>query len=177
MSGPDGHIGIVGPTKCGKSTLAKQLARDWRRHGRAVFVRDPIGDPEWARVADWVTECPHELMARAKTSERCLVICDEAGDCLDNSAANKPLFWFARRSRHPGHRFMWIAQEWTAVWPTYRTNTDTIIAFKTDPKNADELARNLVDPGMLGVTRLKRFEFFRKDRFAPIRKDIVRFGS
>lgn len=170
------HILVIGPSTCGKSALSKAAARDARAAGIPVLVCDPVCDPAWREFADWVTDDPDAMLKKAKASRRCLIILDEAGDYLNGSAKARPYLWFARRSRHRGHKCIFIAQEYTAIWPTFRTNSRTLYQFCTPLEEAQKAARGFIDKGLLLAANEKvvpQYHYLEKTRFRPLAHGVT----
>lgn len=167
------HILNIGPSTCGKSALAKELCQGARGLGRKILVCDPVGDPAWALFADWVTDCPHKLLAKAKASRGCFVVCDEAGEYCDNTRENRPLKWFARRSRHLSHLCVFIAQKMTDLAPVYRGNSRVLFQFTVDPDSAATAAKDFIDKGLLDAAderKVPQYHYLKKTRFRPIER-------
>lgn len=121
------HVLILGQTLSGKSTLAKRMAADYRRHGVAVLVLDPIGDPEWS--ADYKTHDTDDFFRVYSESRGCAVFVDESGDVCNE----RPdlITRTATRGRHRGHRNHYIAQRGTLILRTIRDQCSTLFLFNS----------------------------------------------
>lgn len=162
------HLAVIGPSLCGKSNLVKWYAGEMRRRGIRVLLCDPVGDPAWARFADWITDDPHALLVKAQASRRCLIICDEAGEYLNNTAKAEPLKWFARRARHCGHVSVFMAQKATDIHPTYRRNSGTLFLFGCGEDEAATAVSDFTDNSLALGVHLPRFHYLQKTRYAPL---------
>lgn len=162
------HLCVIGPTMCGKSNLVKWLACEFRRRGIRVLLCDPVGDPAWKAYADFITDDPFALLAKAQASRRCFIILDEAGEYLLNTAKAEPLKWFIRRSRHCGHVVAVLAQKATDIHPTYRRNSGTLFLFGCGDPEAQTAVSDFTDTALSLGTKLPRFWYLMKPRFAPV---------
>jgi len=163
---------VIGPTMCGKSHLVKKgLVREARRRGRAVLVFDPLMSKDWG--ADWVTDDMGKFLARARSSSGCLLVIDEAGEACTMRKEHDAAVWLATRSRHNGHRCIFIAQRGALIRPTFRQNCATLFLFGCYTDEAELWARELVEPGLCAAPDLPRFEYLCKTRFAPLARGKV----
>lgn len=163
------HWAVIGPTKCGKSNLVKWYAKERRKQGIPVLVCDPIGDPSWRKYATWVTDDPFRLLAKAKASNRCILVFDEGGEYLTNTAKALPLKWFATAARHRGHQSIFMAQKSTAIPPTYRSNAGTIFLFGCTEDEAETCSSDFVCKGLLAAPKLPRFNYLEFTRFGTLK--------
>lgn len=149
------HVGIFGPTGCGKTTVAKALAAEYVRGGRANLVCDPLGTP-WKEAA-WQTHSAAALMEKAKASFRCMLWIEEASMAVDR---DRSLSWFFTTARHNGHLTHVIGQDGASLTPGMRQQLSRVYLFKCHPDLADIWARQFCEPeiGRL-VPTLQRFEF------------------
>ena len=118
--------------------------------------------------ADWVTDDMAKFLARAKASTGCLLIVDEAGEACTMRKEHDAAGWLATRSRHNGHRVVFIAQRGVLIRPTFRENIDTLFLFGCFPDEAEMWARNMMDRGILNAPALERFHYFCKSRYQPL---------
>lgn len=153
------HVAIIGPTLCGKTTLAKRLAGEYRRAGVGVLVLDPFRDT-WP--ADWMTPDRAAFIAKARASRRCALFADEAGQVI---ARDPEAEWLFTGSRHWGHRMHVLAQSGIQMTPLMRAQCSRLYIFRTTRRVAEMWAEDFADERICAATTLARFEFLRVDRF------------
>lgn len=156
------HSLIVGPTMCGKTTLAEQIAAAWMKRGVNVLVCDPfLGD--WP--CTWQTRDRTEFIEVAKKSRRCVLIMDETGQ-YDKHEANAQ--WPFTVARHWGHKTYALCQHGPQVTPLMRGQCGTVYLFGGSASAAEMFAAEFSEPGLLTANTLPRFHFFMKTRFQPL---------
>lgn len=148
-------------TASGKTTLAKKLARQYRKHDIAVCVLDPLHDPEWA--ATFQTADRDEFLATVKKSRGCALFIDESGEMVGRY--DDEMFWLATRSRHYGHRSHFITQRAAQLSPTVRHQCTRLFLFRVGVKDAKTLAEEFSNAELDAAGTLQQFEFFAIDRF------------
>lgn len=161
------HIFVCGMTMSGKSFVAKEIARRVRRAGRAVLLLDPIGDVSWP--CTWRTDDPERFLAKAKASQGCLLVVDEAGEALGRGLQARGMQWLVTRSRHNGHRALICAQRATQIEPIFRDNCETLLLFSVFSDSAAIWAESFNDRELLNAPTLRQYHFYLKRRFAPAR--------
>lgn len=158
------HELIIGPTMCGKTTLAKEKARAYLESGVAVLVLDPFLD-DWP--CTWKTTDRAAFIATAKRSRRCVLIMDEAGQTLSRDADGE---WPFTVGRQWGHKSIVMAQGAKQLLPIQRDQCSTVYLFAdADPDECDFLARKFNDPGLRAASTLGRHNFLMKRRGEPLR--------
>lgn len=160
-------IAIVGPSECGKTFLAKSLARVHMRAGRPVLVCDPLGS-KWP--AKWVTTDGGALMARAKASLDSTLFIDESGLAFDR---DRHFRWLAVTSRHHGHVVYMLMQDYTQLLPEMRKQCTQLYLFACHPDEAEIWARQFPKAAQAITTlapNLNQYEFLHVTKFpkAPI---------
>lgn len=149
------HIGIFGPTTCGKTTLARALSAQYARKGRASLVCDPLGVP-WPG-ARWQSPCASALMDKAKRSRNCMLWIEEASMSVSR---DRSLAWFFTTSRHLGHITHVIGQDGSSLLPAMRQQISTVYLFRCHHDFADVWARQFCDPEISALApTLARYEF------------------
>ena len=162
-----GHVAIVGPTECGKTTLAKQLAASFRASGVHVLVCDPLYD-EWP--ATWQTLKIQELIDAAKQARRCALFVDEAGMTVRRGRDAPDVEWLFTTARHWGHSTHVLSQGGTQLTPTMRAQCSSVYLFGSTPGVAELWASEFNEPGLAAAPSLQRFECLFKQRFQPLRR-------
>lgn len=158
---------IVGPTMCGKTTLAMGFASQWLANGRKVLVCDPL-QSDWP--ATWQTTDRAALVALAKRSLGCALICDEAGQTI---ARDPEAEWLVTTARHWGHKTTILSHGGTQMTPTMRGQFSTVFLFGSTPRVAELWAEEFNEPGLLHAVTLPRFEYLVKTRYQPLRRQIL----
>lgn len=153
------HVAIIGPTLCGKTTLAKRLAAQYRRAGLGVLVLDPFRDT-WQ--ASWETVDRAAFVAKARASRRCALFADEAGQVI---ARDPEAEWLFTGSRHWGHRMHVLAQSGVQMTPLMRSQCSRLYIFRVSKRVAEMWAEDFADDRILAATGLNQFEFLLVDRF------------
>lgn len=153
------HVAIVGPTMCGKTTLAKEVARQYRTAGRGVLVLDPFADT-WP--ANWQTTNLDAFLAKARASRGCALFGDEAGQVI---ARGPKAEWLFTGSRHWGHRFHVLAQSGVQMTPLMRSQCSRIYLFRVSLNVAKMWAEDFADDRLLEAVSLSQYEFLLCDRF------------
>lgn len=163
------HSLILGPSTCGKSSLAFTLAANARRVGTDVMALDVKLDARWQVSRDpsgrpYLTDDAERFLWWAKRAKRCALFVDEAAEGLDRD----PKFnWLTSQARAWGHHTYVITQFYTDVRPALRINCDEVFAFRQDPDSAIQLARRFTDETMRAASNLRQYEFLHKRPFEP----------
>jgi len=157
------HCLIAGMTASGKTTLAKALAAQYRRHRVSVAVLDPLNDPGWN--ADFQTTDRREFLERVKRSRSCALFIDESGETIGQY--NDDMFWLATRARHYGHRSHFLTQRPAQLSPTVRHQCLRLFCFRVGFKDAKTLAEEFSNPDLVGASSLPQYTFYSINRFGP----------
>jgi hypothetical protein len=169
------HVGIYGPTRCGKTTLAHGLAGQYACAGRANLVCDPIvdaaGNPVRWPAASWQTTDPLQLLEKAKRSRGCILWLEESSITI---ARDRSLSWFFTTAGNPhagGHVTHVIGQDGSSLLPGMRQQLSRVYLFRCHPKLAEIWAEQFCNPEIIDVApKLERFEFIIIGAFMPIRR-------
>jgi len=165
------HTLILGITRSGKSSLAKELAGEFKRMGRRVAVLDPIGS-NWR--ADYRTDDPDDFYIYAVFHDSHTLFIDEGGDFFANHAPK--LIWLATKGRHPGHVTFYIANRYTLIPKTVRTNCENLYLFASHPDDIDELAKDFRCPELPELAgTLRKLEFLKVEQFEKPRRGRIIF--
>lgn len=166
------HWLIVGQTKFGKSTFAKELAKWYKSRGIGVIVFDPmahivdhkeVGKIEWD--ADWITNDPEEFLAFVQDPEQCLqcaLFFDEAGRHIDK--ADSRFEWLTSSARHHGHVSHIITWRGPDVSPGMRQNCCRIVAFNIHYDFAKELGKDFNSSLLLEAHTLPKGHYVYSER-------------
>lgn len=161
--------GIFGPKLSGKTTLARELSRQyWLRSQRRSLVLDPNLD-DWGKHA-WVTDDEEKFWAvvwrqpivgRAKPS---LVVVEEAAETINRDKGLTRVF---TRLRHLNHKLIVIGHSGENLLPIMRQQFDTLYLFRQSPDDAERWARSMTQEGFLSAAELEQHEFLYGERFKP----------
>lgn len=156
------HVGIFGPSLCGKSYVGKALSREAWRLGRASLVCDPNGD-EWGAQA-LVFPTLDERFRRVFWARRNLsVFIDEATLTVARDVELIDLF---TRGRHQGHQLFVLGHRAVNLLPIMRDQFGTLFLFRCSPSDAKLWAEDWGEPRILEATGLPKYEFILARKFA-----------
>ena len=139
---------IVGRCGSGKSTIAKEIMKDWRKaNGGKIFAVDPVateppGELHVAESADyWSFEMVEQL-----PDGTTLVVVDEADlFCAQADAYRRPLpalHALIRRRRHQGVSLLLLTQRSALISRSAWSLSDEIIVLSTtDPRDLKEIEK------------------------------------
>jgi hypothetical protein len=166
------HVLILGTSESGKTTLAKMLARQYKRAGMGVLVLDPLMDPQWQ--ADFMTSDEEQFLKRFWASRNCFAFMDEGGDSVGrfNTAMQKT----ATRGRHWGHSCHYITQRATQLAPIVRDQCRHLFAFALSRKDGETLAADFLCDDLLNVHALGQGDYIHVERFGGVQRGNV-FGK
>lgn len=161
------RIGIFGASECGKTTLAKQLSREyWRQEKRPTLALDPQKN-NWGCHA-WVTTDEEKFWPAVWKKRNCLVIVEEASTTIQRDRELIPLF---TRIRHQGHNLLVIGHDGTDLLPTMRQNLNELFLFLQPPRAVEIWANDLPSiRGLEAAGELKQFEFLHGKLFTTARR-------
>lgn len=156
--------GIFGPKLSGKTTLAKELSRQyWIRSKRRSLVLDPNLEV-WGEHA-WVTSDEEKFwQAVWKGGKPSLIIVDEGTEMINRDKELIPVF---TRLRHLNHKLIVIGHNGSVLLPIMRQQLDTLYLFRQSNKAAAMWAEDMTQEGFLGASQLEQFEFLYGERFKP----------
>lgn len=122
-----GHVGIFGPTLCGKSFLMKAFARHYHACGIPSIVLDPVKD-EWGEWPEgsFVTDDAAAFMAAVTASKGCALFVDECGDMIKRNPEMSTLFTWSRHNRHKMHAG---GHDAASLLPVMRRQLTTLCIF------------------------------------------------
>jgi signal recognition particle GTPase len=165
------HVLITGMTESGKTTLARELAAQYRAQGIAVIVLDPIRDIKWTQCADFVTDISEEFVYTVENSKSCAVFVDEAGEAVGQYS--KEMFFLGTRARHLGHRSHFIVQRPNQISPTVRDQCTHLYLFAMYKKTCKLLAEDWNKDQLLEGSDLEKGEYIYAPKFGECRQDRI----
>ncbi len=170
------HTLIIGKTRSGKSFLAKQMCRQALSLGIKTIVYDPLEDLEWK--CSFRTSSEERFMQVVRASRGCLCFVDEAGQAVTNYAS-PDMLWTAQRSRHLGHKFVYISQRvLKSLDRSVRDQCSTLYLFRVALPDAKELAETWADSTLLHAARLQKYRFLYKndngEKFMPAKEYVLK---
>lgn len=160
------HSLIIGMTSSGKSTLARELLRQYLRQKKPVpsLVLDPLGDDAWTKAgAKFQTADAEKYMQVVFNSRRCALFVDEAGEAIGRYAG--AMQKLATRSRHYGHNAHFIAQRAQMLDKTIRDQCEYLFVFRVSKKDAETLYDEFGYDELLQSHQLQKGEFIKCGRF------------
>lgn len=162
--------GIFGPKLSGKTTLAKELSRQyWVRSQRRSLVLDPNLE-DWGKHS-WVT-ADEEKFWRAvwKGGEPSLVIVEEAAETINRDKGLTSVF---TRLRHLKHKLIVVGHHGSNLLPIMRDQFDVLYLFRQSPKSAWDWSETMTQEGFQGASELEQYEFLYGEKYkAPVKRKL-----
>lgn len=158
---------IVGPSKCGKTSLAIGLCRKMRaQHGLRSLVFDPWKPRnDWGAWA-WVTNDLPTFERVVWSTKGFAVFWDESSDTLEKHAhEHKRMF---TRIRHEHSAFYLLAHDFSVMTPLMRGNLSEAYIFRQSEERADDWRRLFADRDLIQTAELQQREFIVKRPFQPV---------
>lgn len=163
------HVGIFGPTRSGKTTLAQALAAEYQKNGRAVLVCDPLGI-RWPCSA-WQTTNASALVSKARASRNCMIFVEEASLSIARDRSLSWLFVAAGNPAAGGHVTHIVGQDGGSLLPAMRQQLSTVYLFRCHPDLAEIWARQFAQPEVSEIApTLEKYEFLRVRSFETPRR-------
>lgn len=159
------HVGIFGPTLCGKTTLAKTLAAQYAAAGRLSVALLAFPD-NWGRHT-WTTTDQERFREKVFSVQNCAVFIEEAASTI---ARDRDFMPFFTRIRHQGHRLHVIGHSGTDLLPGMRNQLTTLFLFRQPPDACEIWARTFCDRRLLTAADLPQYWFLHATMFG----DVVR---
>jgi hypothetical protein len=158
---------IIGKSGSGKSSLAKAIARDKLTRALAVGVYDPLRYEDWphtfqtherSKYCDWVLRNYHL---------RKFLVIDESGAAVGKF--DWFFDWICTTGRHLGcAHTTFVCHKLEQLSRLVQGQTDVKWIFRTDVKDARQLADMHGEPELVGASQLPRFHFYRIAPFVPL---------
>lgn len=160
------HSLIFGMTESGKTTLAKQLAAQFKAQGVGVLVLDPINDPGWQ--CDFRTADNEQFLQYFWNSRRCAVFIDESGEAVGKY--DSLMIKTATRGRHWGHSLFYISQRGAQIAKTVRDQCRHLFLFTVSVADSKILANEFNQPELLEANKLLQGHYFHASRFGQLER-------
>ena len=161
---------IIGPSLCGKTTLAQSLSRTYEsKFKMQALVLDPWLHKNWGQHAI-VTNDEEKFWKLAWASKRCLVVVDEAAATIRRDRSLAPVFTMLR---HNEHKLLVMGHSGADFLPAMRQQFDTLYLFRTDRDAAEIWAKLFTDKRLYEAEHLQQYEFIRKLSFRDPEKMIL----
>lgn len=164
------NCGIFGPSKSGKTTLAKALSFEYFKQKR---LKSLVLDP-WLNENNWgehsVVFHPKDeakFWATVWASQRCVVIVEEATTTINR---NKDLSEVFTAIRHNHHTLIVVGHSGSSLLPIMRQQLEKLYLFLLSEKAAKIWIEETANPNLIQATSLNQYEFLLYKRFAPIRR-------
>lgn len=167
------HALFLGMTESGKTSLAKMMARQFKKKGVGILVLDPLRDPDWN--ADFITDDPGEFLEVFFNSRRCMVFIDEAGENVGRF--DKAMVKTATKGRHWGHSVNYLTQRATLVSLTVRDQCRNLYLFASGYKDCKMLENEFNSPELLNAPSLKALEFYAASKHGDTAKYRLNFKT
>lgn len=158
---------VVGPSKCGKTTLCAALAGSmWRRHGLPSIVFDPFKfKHDWGKTA-WVTDDLPTFKRAVLGTRGKAIFWDESSTTLKKTASDDLAFFTQIRHRHKA--FFLIGHDFTIISPMMRANLSDAYVFRQGEDRPKLWSGLFADADMMQTGDLKKREFIHKRPFEKI---------
>lgn len=153
-------------TESGKTTLASELSRYYRERGIGVLVLDPLGDPRWS--ADVLLSDRHEFLELCRTSRRCMIFVDEAGESVGQY--DNEMHWLATRGRHYGHCAHFCSQRGMQIAKTVRDQCSLMWLFRSSISDCKIHADEWGFEELRAGNSLAQGEYFYAERFGALER-------
>ena len=174
------HVGIFGPSLCGKTTAAKilSLARwrglrrpslvldlnneDWGSHALVYTLPERIRNPpphvniSQDERAEAVAALVNVFLGKVWASRDCDVFIDEATETVGRSTDFTGVF---TRARHRGHVVYAMGHAATVLLPIQRDQFGSLLLFRQSPQAAAVWEREWADVRIRAATEQKKFHF------------------
>jgi len=160
------NAGIFGPSKSGKTTLAKALSAEfWRTHKLKSLVLDPHLENWGAHAVVMNDEA--KFWQTVWASEKCVVIVEEATQTINRK---KELSGVFTAIRHNKHNLIVVGHNGSSLLPIMRQQLEKLYLFLQSEKAAKIWVEETACPALLQATTLGQYEFLFYKRFSPVRR-------
>lgn len=150
------HVGIFGPSLCGKSTVAMWLiVMYWRLYGVRSIVCDPNPKQKWPDCA-LVFRDPEKFWAFMWANRGLAVFVDEAGGTV---ARNNDLTGVFTRGRQNDHCIHIMGHRMTNLLPEQRDQLGSLFLFSQSPSATKLWVDEWADVRMSAALSLPAYEF------------------
>lgn len=160
------NAGIFGPSKSGKTTLAKAISAEfWRTKKIKSLVLDPHLE-NWGEHAIVLND-EGKFWQAVWASKYCLVIVEEATKTI---ARNKDLSNVFTAIRHNYHDLLVVGHNGSSLLPIMRQQLEKLYLFLQSEKAAKIWIEETACPQLIQATTLNQYEFIYYKRFSPVRR-------
>jgi DNA helicase HerA-like ATPase len=167
------HQLLIGRTRSGKSSLAKELCSELRIAGHEVLAFNPLAERGWTRRdeygragAEWESDDALEFLVEVqvrileKPKVRFLAI-DEGHELFTRGDCDAK--WLATKGRHYGLNLIIVTQRGADMNVTARAQCLPVYVFQCSLTDAALLADEFGKPELKEAPTLRKGEFFRVD--------------
>ena len=166
------HGLILGMTESGKTSLAKQLIKEFQKKGIHCISLDPLGDPSFG--SDFATNDPAEFESMWKRSRSCACFIDEAGSV---GKFSETLREAATKGRHWGHHFYFLSQKATQIEPLVRDQCGVLFLFRTGNQSRKMLSEEFDEPKLLDPVEMLYFHHCTRGAYYGVKKLTFEKGT
>lgn len=163
------HGAIIGMTTSGKTTLAMQFARDFRKLDIPTLVLHKPREAWSEECASWQTSDPEKFLAKFASCQGHACFMELADGSVDkyDSRFHKCF----TEGRHDGHRCYYLSQRAATVHPAIRENCIQLCLFTVTSSAAKIWAEEFNDLGLMQAVDLPPYVFLHKEnRYSPLVK-------
>lgn len=168
MDAANTHALLLGPTRCGKTTLMHALIKDYAQHGVQSLVFNPHREfypvPEQHQFTDL-----SKFLKVARASKRCALIIEEAGEFIGRGKLAMDSVWITTGCAKWGHVSYVIAHTAGQLLPAIRGSCGRGFIFRQSEGSAGLLVEDFADKRLMKTTSLKRFEFVYAEKMGDVR--------
>ena len=164
LTASDACFGILGQGRCGKTTLARQLAAGFRAGGVGVIALTRPRE-HWPE-ASWQTSEPERFIEMFWRCRRVVAFME-----LPDAGVEKFSKDFEKTftdGRHDGNRMFALGQRHTQISPLIRDQWDAFWLFSCGFETAKVLVREFGDLSINEAATYPRYRYLFKRRCMPI---------
>jgi hypothetical protein len=156
------HVGIFGPSLCGKSTVAMWLiVTYWRKYRIRSVVCDTNVHQQWPACA-LVFRDPVRFWDFIAKNRDLAVFVDEAKGTV---ARDDDLTTRFTQGRHMRHVLHIMGHRATNLLPEQRDQMETLFLFRQSPASAKIFADEWADERFSQATTLAKYQFLQCEKF------------
>ena len=148
---------FIGPTTCGKTTIAKYTAKTYFNARRNVYVFDPKASSGWCAHRENKFCRPENFIAAIPKMHDGIAIIDESPIFFDDTEHKKIITNFVEVGRHQGLVIALIAQDYMAIAKRVRSNAGIVHCFNQNVTCAKRLKFDY--PKIIDVTTLPPYHY------------------
>ena len=158
------HVGIFGPSLCGKSNVGKWLMWIyWTHFGVRSIVLDPNVDQKWPSCALRFFDAD-KFWAFCWTQKGCAIFADEMSS--KKTKRNGDITEIFTRGRQLFHVVHIMGHYPTNLLPEQRAQMETFFLFDQMPASAQLMANEWSEPRMEMAVGLPQYEFIKCEKYA-----------